>query len=54
MIKIVSEIFNSTKNSMDKKLESPLIGAFITAWIIWNWQPILYFIFFRSRYICKN
>ena len=30
---------------MDKKLESPLIGAFITAWIIWNWQPILYFIF---------
>ena len=45
MMKIVSEIFHSTKDSISKKSESPLVGAFITAWVILNWQPILYFIF---------
>lgn len=45
MIKTVSEILNSTKDSISKKSESPLIGSFLTAWVIWNWQPILYFIF---------
>ena len=48
MIKTVSEIFHSAKDSISKKSESPLIGAFLTAWIIWNWQPIMYFFFLNQ------
>ena len=53
MIKTVSEIFHSAKDSIIKKSESPLIGAFLTAWIIWNWQPIMYF-FFLNQDISKK
>ena len=53
MIKTVSEIFHAAKDSISKKSESPLIGAFITAWIIWNWQPIMYF-FFLNQDISKK
>ena len=53
MIKTVSEIFHSAKDSISKKSESPLIGAFLTAWVIWNWQPIMYF-FFLNQDISKK
>ncbi len=41
----LKEIMKSLFDSTEERLSSPLIGSFLISWFIFNWDPVLYFIF---------
>lgn len=46
---MVEEINNSIKATLYERTKSPLFGAFIFSWCIWNWQPIYYILTVDSK-----
>lgn len=48
MLNTINEIRDSVKESIKKRMKSSLVGTFITSWIIFNWKPILYFLFING------
>jgi hypothetical protein len=41
----MKEFLQSIFKTTQERVKNPFIGAFMTSWIVFNWKPILYFIF---------
>ncbi|MBL8021699.1 MAG: hypothetical protein JNM27_18650, partial [Leptospirales bacterium] len=42
---LVDEIKNSVSATLYERISDPLIGAYVIAFLLWNWQPISILIF---------
>lgn len=36
----MKELLQSILSSVNERIKNPFVSAFITSWIIFNWQPI--------------
>ncbi|GET46462.1 hypothetical protein [Capnocytophaga felis] len=41
----MKEFIQSLFRTTEERVKNPIIGAFLTSWIIFNWKPILFIIF---------
>ena len=41
----MDELRKALLKSFEERLNSPLIGYIITSWFVYNWKPIIYFIY---------
>lgn len=49
----LSEVINSTKETLKSRLSHPLLGSFIISWLIFNWKPIFYLFFADDKVVYK-
>lgn len=40
----MKDLLNSLKETVNDRIRNPLIGAFIFAWFVFNWKPIMFFL----------
>ena len=48
MSELHEEVVSSVEENISNKRKSPLYGAFLFAWLAYNWQPILVLLFFKG------
>ena len=41
----MKEFLQTIFKTSEERIKNPIIGSFFTSWLIFNWKPILFFIF---------
>lgn len=47
------KLFNTISSTAEERIKNPFTGTFIASWIVFNWKPLVFFVFSKDDIVTK-